>query len=76
MAIAKTDDLGRQLATSRGLDDHPAADPQFAHGTDHLDEQALHGLDPAEHFDLVNGVYGCTEGFHQLILAFESVEAR
>ena len=56
---------GGKLTAARGLDDHPAADAQFAHRPHDFDKQALDGLDPPEHFDLVDRVNGRCKGFHR-----------
>ncbi len=59
--IRKPDDLGAQLLAVDRLDPHPPADAQLAHRTHHLDQQALHRLNPAEHLDLVDRLDICRQ---------------
>jgi hypothetical protein len=74
VTIPETDDLGRQVLATGGLDDNAAAYPQLAHRTHDFDEQPLHGLDPAEHFYVVDGVNSCCEGLHRLYPCVESAK--
>ena len=63
MPVAKADDLAGELASAAGgLDQHPAADPEFAHRSDDFDQQALHRFDAAEHLDLVEHLDGGGQG--------------
>ena len=63
--IAKADDFAGKAGSDLGFNRDASADPQFAHRTHDFDQEALHGLDPAEDFDLVDCLNVGDQGLHR-----------